>query len=66
MADESEAHYVAEIDTSSNRRGRVVVITTTQLHSAKPELRLCAGSNLLTACRKFAMVRISDNGPCWK
>ena len=26
------------------RRG-VVVITTTQLHSTKPELRLCAGSN---------------------
>ena len=26
------------------RRG-VVVITTAQLHSAKPELRLCAGSN---------------------
>ena len=26
------------------RRG-VVVITTTQLHSAKPELRFCAGSN---------------------
>ena len=23
----------------------VVVITTTQLHSTKPELRLCAGSN---------------------
>ena len=26
------------------RRG-VVVITITQLHSTKPELRLCAGSN---------------------
>ena len=26
------------------RRG-VVVITTAQLHSTKPELRLCAGSN---------------------
>ena len=26
------------------RRG-VVVITTAQLHSAKPELRFCAGSN---------------------
>ena len=38
-----------EIDGS---RG-VVVITTAQLHSTKPELR-------------FAMVRISDNGPGWK
>ena len=27
-----------------HRRG-VVVITTTQLHSTKPELRFCAGSN---------------------
>ena len=26
------------------RRG-IVVITTAQLHSTKPELRLCAGSN---------------------
>ena len=26
-------------------RRRVVVITTTQLHSTKPELKLCAGSN---------------------
>ena len=26
------------------RRG-VVVITTAQIHSTKPELRLCAGSN---------------------
>ena len=44
----------------------VVVITTAQLHSTKPELRFCAGSNLLAACRRFVMVRISDNGPGWK
>ena len=41
----------------------LVVITTVQLHSTKPELRFCAGSNLFAACRRFAMVRISDNGP---
>ena len=38
------------IKVRTNRRGRlwhqgVVVITTTQLHSTKPELMLCAGSN---------------------
>ena len=44
----------------------VVVMTTAQLHSTKPELRFCAGSNLLAACRRFEMVRISDNGPGWK
>ena len=27
------------------RRGVVVVITTAQLHSTKPELRFCVGSN---------------------
>ena len=43
----------------------VVVTTTAQLHSTKPELRFCAGSNP-AACRRFAMVRISDNGPGWK
>ena len=26
-------------------RGGVVIITTAQLHSTKPELRFCAGSN---------------------
>ena len=40
-------------------------ITTAQLHSTKLELRFCAGSNP-AACRRFAMVRISDNGPGWK
>ena len=47
------------------RRG-VVVITTAQLHSTKPELRFCAGSNPTRACWRFAMVRISDSGPGWK
>ena len=46
-------------------RHGVVVITTAQLHSTKPELRLCA-ETLLAACRRFAMVRISDYGPGWK
>ena len=30
---------------TSNRCHGVVVITTAQLHSSKPELRFCAGSN---------------------
>ena len=42
----------------------VVVITTAQLHSAKPELKLCAGSNLLAACRGFAMVPTGNNAKC--
>ena len=40
------------------RRG-VVVITTAQLPSTKPEL-------MLTVCWRFAMVRISSSGPGWK
>ena len=47
----------------------VLVITTAQLHSTGPELRFCAGSNPacgVSACRTFAMVRISDNGLSWK
>ena len=44
-----------------------MVITTTQLHSTKPERRLGTGPYpaLLAACRRFAMVRISDNGLSW-
>ena len=42
-----------------------VLIATAQLHSARPELRFCVES-LLAACWRFAMVRISDNGPGWK
>ena len=41
-------------------------ITTAQLHSTKPELRFCTGSNPACGCQRFAMVRISDNGPGWK
>ena len=44
----------------------IVVITTSQYHSINPELRFCAGSNLLVACQRFAMERISDSGPGWK
>ena len=39
----------------------VVVITTTQLHSGSAEVRI-----LLIACRRFSMVRVSDNGPSCK
>ena len=47
----------------------VVVITTAQLHSTKSEFRFYTGSNpacVVSACRRFAMVKISDNGPSWK
>ena len=44
----------------------VVVITTAQLYSTKPELRFCTGSNPVRGCRGSTMVKISDNGPGWK
>ena len=47
------------------RRG-VVVITTAQLHSSKPEPTFCTSSNPARGCERFAKVRISDNGPGWK
>ena len=54
-------------------RHGVVVITTVQLHSTKPEPRFCVLcrfklclQTLLAACQRFAMVRISDNGLGWK
>ena len=55
-------------NSSSNTflwRRCVLVITTAQLHSTKPELRL-RFSDLHPACRISAIVRISDNGPWWK
>ena len=53
-------------DCQQWRRG-VVAITAAQLHSTKPELRFCAGSNPAWATGwRFAMVRICDNGPGWK
>ena len=36
----------------------VVVITTAQLHSTKPEFRFCAVQILLAACQRFKMMRI--------
>ena len=33
------------VQNVANRRRGVVVVTSAQLHSAKPELRFCAGSN---------------------
>ena len=44
----------------------IVVIITAQLHSSKPELSSAQVQTLLAACRRFAMVRISGNGPGWK
>ena len=40
-------------------RRSVVVIITSQLHSTKPELKFCSGSNP-------AYARISGNGLDWK
>ena len=39
---------------------------TAQLHSNKPNSGSAQVQTLPEACRKFAMVRISDNGPGWK
>ena len=47
------------------RRG-VVVMTTAQLYSTKHEFSSAQVQILLAACRRFAMVRISDDGHCWK
>ena len=44
----------------------VVVIITAQLQSTKPELSFAQVQVLLAACRRFEMVRTSDNGPVWK
>ena len=42
----------------------LVVIATEQLHSTKPKLRLCAGSNYARGVSDILrMVQISDNGP---
>ena len=56
-------YIVYEMGASTSNE---VVITTAQLHSTKPELRFSTGSNPAAACRRFAMMRISDNGPGWK
>ena len=47
------------------RRG-VVVITTAQLHSTKPELRFCACSNPDRGVLEIRDGEISDNDPGWK
>ena len=47
------------------RRG-VVVITTAQLHSTKPELRFCTGSNPACGVSEIRDGEDSDNGPGWK
>ena len=43
----------------------LVVITTAQIYSTKPELILVQIKSCST-CWRFAMVRMSDNGPGWK
>ena len=44
----------------------VVVITTVQLHSVKPELKFCARSNPARRVLEIRDGEISDNGPGWK
>ena len=41
----------------------VGVITTTQIHLARPELRFCTVSNHARGVSEFAMVRSSDSSP---
>ena len=47
------------------RRG-VVVIITTQLSEQSLNTGSAQVQILLAVCRRFTMVRISDNGPSWK
>ena len=44
----------------------VVVITTVQIYSTKPELRFCADSDPAGGMSDFPTMRISGNGPGWK
>ena len=46
-----------------SKKNLVLQLTGAQLHSTKSDLRFCAGSNLLSVCQRFAIVKISDNGP---
>ena len=55
--------YADDTTLNSKWNRGVMVVTTAQLHSTKPELKFCAGS---VACQRFAMLRISDSGPSWK
>ena len=60
----SALFWACEVYQLHNIWRRVVVVTTTaQLHSTKPGLRFCTGSTMLAVCWRFAMVRISYNGP---
>ena len=44
----------------------IVVVTTAQLHSTKPELRLCAGSNPARGVSEIRDGEDPDNGLVWK
>ena len=56
--------FFVEIQLESSA---VVAITTVQLYLTNPELRDSVQVQILLAvCRRFEMVRISDNGPGWK
>ena len=41
----------------------VVVITTAQLHSTKPEIRFCVGSNTALDVSEICDGEVSDNNP---
>ena len=47
-------------------RRALVVITTAQLHSTKPEISFCANSNSAYAVSEIRDREISDDGPGWK
>ena len=44
----------------------VVVITTAQLHSNKPEIRFSTGANPAHSMSEIRTVRMSENGAGWK
>ena len=64
----SSAKYLSlVIDEFLNWKTHFTILrATAQLHSSKPELQFCTGSNPACSMSEFAMVRISDNGPGWK
>ena len=59
-------HQFGSFYVVSEVRCGVLVITTTQHHSTKPEFRFCIVQILFVACWRFPVVWISDNGPGWK
>ena len=57
---------ITNISTTNLWWRGIVVITTAQLHSTKPELRFCAGSNPACGVWEICDGEDSSNGSEWK